>query len=158
MRKSLLRKVLLKAIGFIVFLAMMLALNVLAVLLPEPYFVSIVEFLDSNFLLLILLNLLFFFGDVFSALDFPLDLPAPIFSAVGGVFLLTFIIKVLELVAVLTDGAVVVNLRPIATLLYILVFILAFFFGYLSIILRAVSRIDDEDEFHQPRMRKGRRR
>jgi len=158
MSKSILRKILFKAIGFVVFIAIMLVLNVLAAVLPEPHFVAVVQFLNANILLLILMNLLLFFGSVFSALEFPLDLPAPIFNAIGGVFTVTFMIKVFGLVANLTEGNVVINLLPIATLLYMLVFLLVFLVGYLSILIRATSKGDRDDEPPHRRLRKRKRR
>jgi len=158
MSRSILRKVLFKAVGFIVFLVIILAVNVVAAILPEPHLVGVVQFLNSNFLLLVLMNLLIFFGDVFSLLDFPLNLPAPIFHAIGGVFIVSFIIKVFELVAALTEGLVVINLMPIAVLLYLLVFMIVFLVGYIVILIKAISRREEEAEPHQPRIRKRRRR
>jgi hypothetical protein len=158
MSKSILRKILYKALGFVVFIAIMLLLNVLSVVLPEPHLVSIVLFLNQNIVLLIIMNLLLFFGAVFSALDFPLDLPAPIFNAVGGTLVVTFLIRVFELVAVLTGGIVAISLKPIATLLYILVFMIIFVVGYIVILLRVTSRDerDDEPPHHRVRMRRRR--
>jgi hypothetical protein len=164
MVKSILKKILSKVLGFVVFLVIIIILNLLAPFIQDPYFYTTVLFMNANIGLFILMTLFFFLADIFSGLEFPLNLPTPIFNSVGAILVVSFIIRVFGLVGQLTGNALVIDLGPIAFLIYLIVFTIVFFIGYISIILRTLSS-DRQDPADGPeelpthkRLRRARRR
>lgn len=84
--------VLSRFIGFAVFLLVLVVLNIINNnLIQNNIFNLIVMFLNNSLWLLILITVLLIFGDIFFMLGFPFNIPAPIFSAFGSVFLIRFL-------------------------------------------------------------------
>nr|WP_303714044.1 hypothetical protein [Methanoculleus marisnigri] len=77
--------------------------------------------------LLILISVIFLVGDLFGALAFPLNLPGPIFGAVGAVFLVMFLFRLFSLVGELTGVELFAFFETFALPVYALVFIIALF-------------------------------
>lgn len=124
-----------RTIGIVVFLILLGVLNILAgAYVQTPTFLRIVAFLNANLGLLILISVIFLVGDLFGALAFPLNLPGPIFGAVGAVFLVTFLFRLFSLVGGITGVEIFALFeRAFALPVYILVFIIALIGGYLAL-------------------------
>ncbi|WP_214020686.1 hypothetical protein [Methanoculleus sp.] len=124
-----------RIIGLVVFLIVLGILNVLAgAYVQTPIFLQIVAFLNVNLGLLILITAIFLIGDLFGALAFPLNLPGPIFGAVGAVLLVMFLFRLFSLVGEVT-GIEVFSLfeRALALPVYALVFIVVLIGGYVAL-------------------------
>jgi hypothetical protein len=123
-----------RVIGLVVFLILLGILNILAGgYVQTPVFLQIVAFLNANLGLLILISVLFLVGDLFGALAFPLNLPGPIFSAVGAVFLVMFLFRLFSLVGEITGVEFFALFETFALPVYLLVFIIALIGGYIAL-------------------------
>jgi len=124
-----------RIIGLIIFLIVLGILNILAgAYVQTPIFLQIVAFLNANLGLLILITAIFLIGDLFGALAFPLNLPGPIFGAVGAVFLVMFLFRLFSLVGEITGVEVFALFeKTLALPVYMLVFIVVLIGGYIAL-------------------------
>jgi hypothetical protein len=123
-----------RVIGLVIFLILLGILNVLAGdYVQSPIFLQIVAFLNANLGLLILISVIFLVGDLFGALVFPLNLPGPVFGAVGAVFLVMFLIRLFSLVGEITGVGFFALFETFALPIYALVFIIALIGGYIAL-------------------------
>ncbi len=126
--------------GLIVFLIVLVVLNLLNSYISNDVLNGIISFLNVNLLLIVLLSILFMFGGIFDALGFPLNLPAPIFRAFGGFFLVLFLFKIFDFINQylrIPENSVLNQIYP---LIPIIVFIAVLVIGYV-IILTSSGRI-----------------
>jgi hypothetical protein len=158
MAKSVLHAILSGALGLVVFLVILFILNILTAIIPDYSFLLIVQFLNANLYLIILMSLFTFFAEVFHALEFPLNLPAPIFSAVGAMFIITFILKIFALLNPLTGGAISIDLGYLAIFIYVIVFIIVFVAGYILIFAKLSGQGHGSVHEHHQQKRPARRR
>jgi hypothetical protein len=124
-----------RIIGLVIFLIVLAILNILAgAYVQAPIFLRIVAFLNANLALLILISAIFLIGDLFGVLEFPLNLPGPIFGAVGAVFLVMFLFRLFSLIGEIT-GIELFTLfeRTLALPVYILVFTIVLIGGYIAL-------------------------
>lgn len=98
-----------RMIGIICFLTVLVLANILLCYIPVPVYHTAVALIDENFWVLVLIAILLLAGDVFMALAFPLNLPAPVFRAFGSVFCIAFLLKVILWI----DGVASTDLYPI---------------------------------------------
>jgi hypothetical protein len=120
-------------IGIIFFLIFLIVLRVIANLIHSPFYTGFVDFLYANVVLVVLFSVLFMLGEVFEALDYPLNLPFPILKAIGSVLLVAFIIRILVFIDtyfMLGMGSAILVLKII---LYPLMFLIVLITGYVSI-------------------------
>jgi hypothetical protein len=95
-----------------------------------PVYLQVLGFLNANLGLLILIAVFFLIG----ALVVPLNLPAPIFSALGAVFLVIFLVWLLLLIGTITDtGFFSLFDRALTLPVYLFVFIIAPVAGYIGL-------------------------
>ena len=121
-------------IGIVIFLILLALLNALTGYVQSLTFLRVVEFLNANIGLLILIAVIFLVGDLFGALTFPLNLPGPVFGAVGAVFTVMFLFRLFLLVGEITGiGFFAIFTGPLALLIYILVFIVVLIGGYIAL-------------------------
>lgn len=85
-----------RMIGIICFLIVVVLANILTFYVSNPLYHAGVDFLNLNFWLLILIGIIIFIADIFGALPFPMNLPAPIIKAIGSVFIIAFVLRVFE--------------------------------------------------------------
>lgn len=132
-KKSLIGIFLSRIAGIIIFLIILGVLNILAAGIHVQMFHQVVAFLNANIGLILILSLFFLIGDLFGALTFPLNLPAPLFNAIGGVLIVAFIFRVFLLVDAINGMQIFGALSAIEFLVYPAVFIIALIAGYASI-------------------------
>lgn len=94
---------------------------------------AIINFLNKNILLIVLMSLIFMLADILHALIFPFNLPAPLFSAIGSMLVITFIFRIFELIDVLLNSDVMTSLNWIKWFVYPLVFIIVLIVGFVSV-------------------------
>lgn len=128
--------------GLLIFLILLAAANYMTNYVDNPVFLQIVGFLNNNIDLLIIMSVIFLIGKLFTALVFPLNLPAPLFNAAGSVFLVAFIFKIFELTASITKEYIFYKAAEILAPLSMLVFIIVLLGGYFLIF----TRLSEENE------------
>jgi hypothetical protein len=127
-----------------VFLIILLFLNYLTDSVGNSSFNAVVNFLNDNILLIVAMSLIFLLGDVFGALFFPLNLPAPLFNAIGSVFLVVFIFRIFEMLESMINVKIFGIFREILPLIYPLVFIIVLVVGYVILFARLFEKDEDE--------------
>lgn len=125
-----------RMIGIIAFLIIVVLANILTYYVASPVFYSGVTLLNANFWLLLLIGIIFFISDIFTAFPFPLDLPAPVFRAIGSVFVIAFVLRVFEWVDRLTGSNIYQLFWFLSFVAVPVVFILVLITGYYEIIRR----------------------
>lgn len=122
-----------RMIGIICFLIVIVLANILLHYISSPLYQSAVAFLNANFWLLILICALLFVGDLFGVLPFPLNLPAPIFRAVGSVFCVAFLMSVFAWVDNVAATSFYQMFWLLSFLIIPLVFLVVLAVGYIEI-------------------------
>jgi hypothetical protein len=136
--------VLLRLFGLVFFIIFLYIANNLAFFTENPLNYQIIQFLNNNFWLIIVMSIIFLFGEVFNALIFPFNLPAPLFNASASVLLVTFLFRIFALVDILLDEQIFVIFNRLAFLVYPLVFIIVLIGGYIAILVK-LSRTDESE-------------
>lgn len=122
--------------GIVVFLILLAGLRYLSGNFGNAPFTGIVDFLIANAAILIFFAILSMIAGIFYSFPFPADLPGPVFSGVGILFLTTFIFNVFGYI----DRSYTLGLFPgfaiVISLLYPVIFILVLVAGYIRIFTR----------------------
>jgi hypothetical protein len=125
-----------RMIGIISFLIIVVLANILTYYMVNPVFRSGVDLLNANFWLLLLIGIILFIAEIFTAFPFPLDLPAPVIHAIGSVFIIAFILRVFEWVDQVSGSSIYQFFWFLSFIVVPLVFLLVLFTGYYEIIRR----------------------
>ncbi|MCL7413858.1 MAG: hypothetical protein M8353_09625 [ANME-2 cluster archaeon] len=139
--------ILMRLFGLIIFLILLYIANHLAFFTENPLNEQIIQFLNSTIWLIIVMSIIFLFGELFNALDFPFNLPAPLFNASASVLLVSFLYRTFALIDILIDEQIFLIFNRIEFLVYPLVFIIVLIGGY-SAILMKLSRTDESRSIH----------
>ncbi len=135
--RSVTRVVASRLVGLIIFLVI---LWILILLIPRWSGVyPFIEFFNENIWLIVLFSFLFLIGEAFTVLGFPLSLPAPLFNALGAVFLVSFLFRLLFRIDGITGTTNFLILEPMTPLIYLALFLLVLIIGYVEIFSRATS-------------------
>ncbi|MBT4135910.1 hypothetical protein HOD75_00930 [archaeon] len=122
-----------RVISLLIFLILIGLLNFLLDFFDNSVFSSVVYFLNFNFGLVMVFWVLFLFGDLFYVLVFPLDLPAPIFHAIGSSFLVLFVFRIFSLLEDLIGIKIGLPVDSLYLFVTLIVFISVFIVGYFRI-------------------------
>lgn len=120
--------------GFLFFLIILLFLNYITEYIDNDLYDKAVELLNSNIVVIITMSLLFLISDLFATIFFPFDLPAPIFAAIGSLFLVTFGLKVAQFVDEAIEPNFYETLEKFSTPIYAITFLLVIIVGYFDVI------------------------
>ncbi|ABS54752.1 hypothetical protein Mboo_0230 [Methanoregula boonei 6A8] len=137
-----------RMIGIICFLIVVVLANILTFYIANPLYHAGVDFLNLNFWLLILIGIIIFIADIFGALPFPLNLPAPIIKAIGSVFIIAFVLRVFQWVDSTTGNDIYHYFWLLSFVIVPVVFIIVLLAGYYEILcdLWAKAKIRDESD------------
>ncbi|VVB77931.1 Uncharacterised protein [uncultured archaeon] len=138
--KSVGRVVLNRFIGFIIFVILLVVVNLLVPYVSNDKFSLVVQFINQSLYAIIIFTILLLIGELFSVLGFPLNLPAPLFSAIGGVFLVKFIFDLIIFIDSIIKIPGSIPYDTFRNLAYVLVFLLVIIIGYAKIFLEAGKR------------------
>jgi len=130
-------EILTRFIGFLIFLVLLGLANVLTYYIKNEIFLSVVNFLNVNVWLIIIFSVILLIGEIFGLLMFPLNIPGPLFNAVGSVFLIQFVFKLFEFITKLSKVVINIPLNNIENVVMILVFIIVLVVGYVHIVIDA---------------------
>jgi hypothetical protein len=135
-KRSLIGIILSRIVGFCIFLLLLgVAWYIDTYIWSPPLFHTIVVFLTAYYTLgaLIFLSILFLIAELFNELDFPLNLPAPLFNGIASIFLIAFLRIIFQLIDTYFRFGLSGYLDIIAFILVPLVFILVVIVGYVKI-------------------------
>lgn len=149
-RKSIIGIIFSRVIGLLVFFGMLWVGNYLTAYIGNEVFQKTVAFLNWNVMLIVAMSVVFLVAELFGALVFPFDLPAPLFYASGSMLLVTFLIRILGLAGNITGIKTFGILVQSSYLAYPLTFILVLVFGYIGIFARLAGR-EKEVELKRPK-------
>ena len=128
-------KILSRVFGLIVFIIIMFILNHYS--FNNALAIEIIGFLHTNIALIIIMSIMLLIADMFYALIIPFNLPAPIFGAVGSIFIVTFIFRIFGFIGVILHEEIFVDMSWLRWIIYPLVFIIVLVSGYVSILFHA---------------------
>lgn len=132
-KQSPMRIVIYDLVSFLVFLIILGILNASLDYFGNNILNEVVRLLNNNIWLILVFSIIFTIGEVFGALRFPSNLPAPIFNAIGSIFLLNFLFKIFALVGTLSEIDTFNAISNVFPLLYPIIFLLVLLGGYISI-------------------------
>ena len=122
-----------RMIGFISFLIFIVFANILtSVYIQSAFLLKTVSFLDNHLPLLLLIAVMVIIADVLSAFPFPLDLPAPIIQAFASVFIIIFLLDMVQQLGGNSSN----TFQVISFLIVPLLFLIVIISGYYRILKR----------------------
>lgn len=106
----------------------------------------IYSFLFVNIQLIVIITLLFLIGEIFMKLDFPYNIPGPLFNAPAAVLITKFIFQFIDILGHYTNAFSFI--QGMQTGIYYLVYSLTLIIGYIIIlsIRERLSRDKDENK------------
>lgn len=131
--KSLFTTIFWRLFGFGLFLLTFFILNILRAYIDNRIFQILVRFLNENFGLFIIISLISFFADIFKALLFPFNLPAPIINAIGSIYFVKLMLKGTYLFEEITTKDIFAFLRTFSFIVFPLIFLIILIVGYVEI-------------------------
>jgi hypothetical protein len=131
--KSLGRVFVSRMIGIICFLIVVVLANILTYYIVSPVYQAGVTFINANFWFLLLIAVILLIADLFGAFPFPLNLPAPIFRAIGSVFCIAFLLRVFQWMDTIAATNLYQSFWLISFLVIPLVFLIVLASGYFEI-------------------------
>lgn len=141
-KKSIAWIVIKKSLALLIFLALLWVASYARIFISNSFYNEIVQFLMDNLELSVIIYFFSLFSAVFWNLEFPGNMPAPIFSAFSSYF----VIKYLYNVWLLIDNYVEIGISfPIQTLYYI-AFAIVLIVGYIIIISKAGKIISGKEK------------
>lgn len=135
MSKPIMRLALFKAGGLAALVVLILLLEQSIPYVSNEYYTSAVAFLRGNLLLIIVMAALFMNADIFDSLRFPLNVPAPLISAIAAMFVVKLIYNAFDWIGTLTDAEIATILDPLSKAVYPLVFIIVLVLGYFGLFI-----------------------
>jgi|SRR3989339_321041 len=132
--------------GLVFFLILVALANYALNYFSHPTFVEVVNFLNSNLVLIITISILGLFSDLFWAFMFPFNIIAPILSAFLSYYILSFAYTILELVQQVRDFVFPISFNT----LYPFVFAIVMIIGYIIIFSRLGGKLIRREETEKP--------
>ncbi|MBT4166232.1 hypothetical protein HOE04_04310 [archaeon] len=129
-----------KIIGLIIFLIILGILNIIAPIINNEILINITSLLNANIILILLFSLFFTLSELFFALVFPFNLPAPIFNSFGSIFLITFLFNIIAFVSTTLNLGLIKILNTFYILIIVIVFLITFITGYITIFSKGVKK------------------
>ena len=131
--KTVLGVTLSKLIGLMLFLLILGVLNYIQ--FDNIINLQVVDFLNQNLGVIIILSILFYLGELFSVFKFPVNIPAPLFNAFGGVFLVGFIFEIFYMLGKVLNQDVFFAFKFLKPIVVVLVFVIVIIAGYVKIVI-----------------------
>ena len=145
-----------RLIGLAIFLILLIIANILYI--PNSIYSQVINFLNNNLGVIILISVLLYLGELFFIFAFPFNLPAPIFNAFGGVFLIVFLFRIFYLIGNMINNPWFFSFDYLKSGIYLLIFFLIIIFGYVNIFMdlgyRRQKRIKGVERYEDSMERK----
>ncbi|MFH0978650.1 MAG: hypothetical protein V1837_05085 [Candidatus Woesearchaeota archaeon] len=149
MKKSVTHIVLARVIGFFVFLLLLAIANALTGSIQNDIYANIVTFFNVNILLFLALMVIGLINDIFWSFSFPFNILGPFSAALLSIFIVTFLYRLW----LFLNSYINSNVNIPIGLLYVIVPIIVFFAGCITVIFRAAIPPYVE-KVHQTKKRK----
>ncbi len=120
--------------GILFFIIVWVLANFFSQYTTNESVLMVLDTVNANIVLLLVIAILFLIGELLFAFRFPFSLPAPLFNAVGGVLIASFVFNMLYLVDDLAGQTIFRVLEPVTWLVYFLVFVIVLIAGYFHVI------------------------
>lgn len=137
--KSVVRIIAFRLLGLVLFLAMLFMLNILNPMIDYHLLNRIVQFLNTNVDLIVYMTIILLFGELFMMQSFPLNLPGPLLNAAGSLLVVTFVLRVFELVDSFIGKNIFHIFDQLSFLIYTVVFAVVLVAGYATIFTREIK-------------------
>jgi hypothetical protein len=132
-KKSIFSVIISKVAGLVLFILMVWLANYLVPFINSVMYVKIVHFVNNNFSYMIAMSVIFGVGEIFFALPFPVNLPAPLFSSIASLFLVAFIGRILGFAQSIANVDITDAFTIFSFIIYPVVFFAVFIGGYITI-------------------------
>jgi sensor histidine kinase YesM len=119
--------------GIIVFLVLLVILGYLASYFHNAFLLGFVELLEDNLALIITMGIVFMVADVFLSFRYPFNLPGPLFSGLGSLLVVSFIVIILNFFDLWYGTGMSVMFSKSISILSLLVFFIVIITGYARI-------------------------
>jgi hypothetical protein len=120
--------------AIIFFLIVVVLANFLTYYVLNPVYHSGVTFLNENIWLLIIIAIVLLVADIFGVFAFPLNLPSPIIRAIGSVFFIVFVLRLIQWVDTIASTNLYTPFSLISVLVVPFVFLVILASGYYHIL------------------------
>lgn len=140
----------LRVFGLLLFLCLLYIANNLTFFTDNPMNYQVILFLNNHVWLIVLITFAFLVGEIFNALIFPLNLPAPLFNATGAVLLVAFLLRTFALFDILLDINIYHLFNILSPFIYAFIFIVVLLGGYILILHNLVSTENSQKEGKVP--------
>lgn len=121
-----------KTIGFLIFLILLALANYLKYYINSTLYAAIVGFFVTNLWLSIVIFITTLIADIFWTFRIPLNIPAPILSAISSIFIIAYIERLWNFLKI----AEITNIYFPSNILYPVVFWIVIAVGYILILVR----------------------
>jgi hypothetical protein len=139
-KDSVSKRILLKIIGFLIFLIILGLANFLTKYITDLFYGDVVNFLIENLWLSFLIFVSTLVAEIFWMMWFPLDIPAPFLSAVSSLFIVNYLYNIYLFLGVYTyiDAPI-----PIGSI-YEIVFWMVIGVGYILLLARIAKDVREK--------------
>jgi hypothetical protein len=138
--KSLLWMMITKGYWLFSFIVIMLVVNFLTIFIKNPTFKEIVSFTNQNISLIIIMAVIFCLAELFDLLNFPFNLPAPLFNATGAIFMISFIQKIFLLLGDIINEPIVQVIGEYFPFVSVIIFVVVVIAGYVGILIKLLKK------------------
>lgn len=126
--------------GILGFLILVAVMNLLTLVIQDTAYHYVVSFLNDTIWLLFTISFLLFIGAVFRILPFPLNLPSPVFTATGSIFVIAFLFRIALLVDEIFGVTLSRTFQSVSVTLALSVFFVVLALGYIRILRPIVAQ------------------
>jgi hypothetical protein len=145
-KKSVPGIILSKIIGLVLFVLIVWLANFLVPFIRSAMYEEIVSFVNTNMWFMIVMSVIFSIGEIFFELPFPVNLPAPLFTSIASIFLVTFLGKIFGLAESLSNVDITDAFTIFSFIIYPVVFFAVFIGGYITIFAELFSGHKDREK------------
>jgi len=147
MRRNIAGIIIRRLVGLLIFFVLLGGFNIFANLAQISELTMWVGFFNSTARLLVFFTIIFLFGDLFEAFDFPFSIPFPLFNAYGSILVISFIFQIISF-AVSAGQGLYNSLTDLMIIISAIVAIITLISGYARIFSREIHmKYYDEDEY-----------
>jgi hypothetical protein len=134
--------ILFRILGFVFFLILLAAANVLIPFINKDLYTSIVMFLNSNIILLFIMTCIGMVNELFWSFNFPFNVAAPITGGVLGVYIVMFFYQIWNFINMYLNLGITIRIGSF----YFLIFLFVMVLGYVVILSRNGKTREDWEE------------
>lgn len=120
--------------GMVIFVILVYLANIIVPYVNNYTYWKFVYFINVNVALILLISIVSFLGDLVYLLNFPFDVPAPIFKTVSAMMGISFVFNLISFIDLLLKIHIYNILKPFEDTIYLIVIIVFLVLGYAMVI------------------------